>query len=85
MTYAAVCRTFNEVYDWVKPAKAKTPAFSLLRIMVIEWRRGVFEKLYKDLINGVLLYIEKIRKNFQEDKSIDLNSIEQEIILLSRY
>ena len=84
MTYAAICKTFNEVYDWVKPAKCKTPAYSLLRIMIIEWRRQVFEKLHKDLINGVLLFIEKIRKSAQ-DKNFDMNSIEQELILLSRY
>jgi uncharacterized protein YihD (DUF1040 family) len=85
MTYAAVCRTFNEVYDFVKPAKCKTPAFSLLRIMMIIWRREVFEKLYKDLINGVLLFLEKFRKNIKDERNFDSESIEQELILLSRY
>ena len=85
MTYAAVCRTFNEIYDSVKPASCQTPAFSLLRIMMIVWRREVFEKLYKDLIDGVLLFLEKFRKIIKEERNFDLNSIELELILLSRY
>jgi uncharacterized protein YihD (DUF1040 family) len=85
ITYAPVCRVFNEVYDCFKPSSCKNPPFSFLRVMMIVWRREVFEKLFKDLINGILLFIEKIRKAQREEKNFDFNSYESEIILISRY
>ena len=83
-TFSPFCKILTELYDVVVPTKAKTPPYSILRLMIVTWRQEIFDWIYKDLINGVLHIISKIRTFIKDPKKFDVTQYEAEITLVSR-
>jgi len=52
--------------------------------MIVTWRQEIFDWIYKDLINGVLHIISKIRTFIKDPKKFDVTQYEAEITLVSR-
>jgi hypothetical protein len=51
----------NEIYSALKPSDTKTPQFSLARLMIVMWRRHVYDHLAAKVNQGILQLVNALR------------------------
>ena len=71
---------FNEIYEAVCPEDDKTPSFNLARMMVVIWRRKVYEPLANKLNEEILDRFRTLRVNGNNLHEFDYEDIIADVI-----
>ena len=75
----------NTVYSGFFTHKFRHPPFSVMRLMIIMWRRYVFSKISGILVAGVLRLIQNIRMELKNNAGESIEDLENTATLLMRY
>lgn len=61
--YLPFSNLLNEIYEALRPEDCKSPPFSIARMMVVIWRRKVYEPLADQLHAAILEIFSELRMN----------------------
>ena len=75
----------NIAYSESFTHKFRHPPFSVMRLMIVMWRRYVFSKVSEILVVGVLRLIQNIRMEVRDNCGEGVEDIENTTTLLMRY
>ena len=78
--YLPLSDLINEIYEALQPEDTKTPAFNLARMMVVIWRRKVYEPLSNELQKEILDRYRSLRVNGNKLCELDYEDIMASVI-----
>ncbi|OMJ91995.1 hypothetical protein SteCoe_5312 [Stentor coeruleus] len=79
-----LCSIFNTIYDCYFPHKFRTPTFTICRLMIIIWKREVFNYVYETIINGIVIALQKVRENLEKNEYVNMDYLENDILMISK-
>lgn len=85
--FSTFVQVVNIIYDSKVQFNMKTPAYSIMRVMVVAWRRTILEEFTQKIIESVSEIIAAERKNYIKNAEvpiIDNPKDEKELEILSR-